>query len=263
MSRRKIFLSVSIFTAVVIILIIGLNPIHKYNKYFISESKWNSIKDARTENKNLVLEYIEFNDYRLIVDSNNSTVYYSLVNDSKNRYNPNVKYSANYKNAKLVILSNEITDEKVKSDYKFKIMLYTDKEYHIYNLKCTDLPMVNIRYNEDIGNNKKSIPMEIYVFNNLSNTTNKITISNGKFKINKDNYTFSLHMITPGKNIRDNKISILNMKPNSDYILTAVTNNEELNTPTSSKESKNQRVEFFINNEYKGMYVLDSIQPLH
>ena len=68
--------------------------------------------------------------------------------------------------------------------------------------------------------------------------------------------------MSPGKNIRDNKISILNMKPNSEYILTAVTNNEENSIEESidtNKEPKSNRVELFINNEYKGMYTLLSL----
>lgn len=263
MNRKKILIPVIIFTVLVIFLIIVLNPSHKYSKLSVNESKWNSIKEARKENENLVLEDIEFNGYKLIIDKNNNTLYYSTINGSKNKYNPNVNYSANNKNIKLAILSDEITDEKVKSDYKFKIMIYDDKEYHIYNLVCTDLPILNIRYKEEVGDKQKNIPMDIYVFNNLANTPNRITVSNGKLKINNGSYIFSLNMTTPGKNIRDNKISLLNMKPNSDYILTAITNSNEDNTETTNqnkKEPKNHRVELFINNEYKGIYSLGYVE---
>lgn len=225
MSRRNILIAVSIFTAIVIILIIVLNPSSKYKKLSISESKWNSLKDSRTENNNLVLKDIRFNDYKLIIDEKSNTLYYSLINDSANKYNPKVEYDAN-DNVELVILSDEITDEKVKSDHKFKIMIYNEKEYRIYDLKCTDLPILNISYNEETEDNKKSIPMELYLFDNLSNIPNKITISKGKLKINDDNYIFSLHMLTPSKNKRDNKLSILNMKPNSEYVLSKADNTE-------------------------------------
>lgn len=264
MNRKRVIIPIIIFTAIIIFLIIFLNPSNRYNNISITESKWNSIKNARTENDNLVLEDIEFNDYNLIIDKNNNTLYYSLVNDSKNKYNPNITYRTVDKNVKIAILSDEITDEKVKSDYKFKLMIYNETEYHIYDLVCMDLPLLNIRYKEDVGDKQKNIPMEIYLFNNLSNTTNKITISNGKLKINEDNYTFSLNKTSPGKNIRDNKISILNMKPNSEYILTAVTHNEETSAEeineSINREPNNQRVELFINNEYKGIYSLGYVQ---
>ena len=257
MSRKKILIAVCIFTAIVIILIIVLNPSHKYNRLSVNENKWNSIKDSRTENNNLVLEDIRFNDYKLIIDEKNNTIYYSLINDSTNKYNPNVEYDAS-DNVKLIILTDEITDEKIKSDYEFKIMIYNEKEYHIYNLKCTDIPILNISYDKNDETNQNSVPMEIYLFDNLSNIPNKITISRGKLKINDDNYTFSLHMLTPGKNKRNNKLSILNMKPNSEYVLSKI---DKTTSQIQENGVNNMEhiVELFLNNEYKGVYSL-SIQ---
>ena len=257
MSRRKILIAVSFFTVMVIILIVVLNPSSKYKKLSISESKWNSIKDSRTENNNLRLEDIRFNNYKLIIDEKSNTLYYSLINDSSNKYNPKVEYDAN-NNVKLVVLADEITDEKVKSNHQFKIMIYNEKEYHIYNLKCTDIPILNISYDKNDETNKNSVPMEIYLFDNLSNLPNKITISRGKLKINDDNYTFSLHMLTPGKNKRNNKLSILNMKPNSEYVLSKI---DKTTSQIQENGVNNMEhiVELFLNNEYKGVYSL-SIQ---
>lgn len=253
MSRRKILIPIIVFTTIIIILIIVLNPSNKYSQLSINESKWNSIKQARIENKNLILEDIIFNDYKLIIDEKNDTLYYSLVNDSKNKYNPNVSYSANDKNVKLAVLLDEIIDEKVKNNYQFKIMIYNEKEYHIYNLKCTNLPILNISYNRNEDINQKNIPMEIYLFDNLSNIPNKTTISSGKVKMNEENYIFSLYMLTPGKNKRDNKLSILNMKPNSEYILTPINNDQE------NEANGKHRVQLFLNNEYKGIYSIGYI----
>ena len=250
MSRRKILIPLIIFTIIIIIVIIMLNPSNKYSKLSINESKWNSIKQTRIEKKNMILEDIVFNDYKLIIDEKNEILYYSLVNDSQNKYNPNVTYITNYKNVKLAVLLDEITDEKVKSNHQFKIMIYNEKEYHIYNLKCTDLPILNIRYNRNEEIKQKNIPMEIYLFDNLSNIPNKITISSGKVKMNEDNYIFSLHMLTPGKNKRDNKLSILNMKPNSEYILTPINNDQQ---------NEKHKVQLFLNNEYKGVYSIGYI----
>lgn len=263
MNKNKILLPVIVFTAIIIILIILLNPSHEYNKLIVSESKWNNIKESRIENEKLILEDIKFNDYKLIIDEKNNTLYYSLVNDSSNRHNPDISYNANNKNVKLAVLSEKITDEKVKNNYQFKIMIYDEKQYHIYNLKCTELPILNISYNKDEEIKQKNIQMEIYLFDNLSNIPNKITISSGKIKMNEDNYIFSLHMLTPGKNKRDNKVSILNMRPNSEYILTKISNtsdNLQEQEDSINIESKKHRVELFLNNEYKGVYSLGHIQ---
>ncbi len=250
MSRKKILIPVIVFTLVIIVLIFVLNPSHKFNSLSISESKWKAIQEARIESKNLILEDIKFNDYKLIIDEKNNTIYYSLINDSQNKYNPNVSYSTNTKIANLAILSDEITDEKVKNNYQFKIMIYNEKEYHIYNLKCTDLPILNISYNSNEEINQKNIQMEMYLFDNLTNIPNKITISSGKIKMNENNYIFSLHMLTPGKNKRDNKLSILNMKPNSEYILTPINNGQQ---------NEKHKVQLFLNNEYKGVYSIGYI----
>lgn len=251
MSRKNILIPLIIFTVIIIVLIIVLNQSSTYKKLTINESKWHSIQEIRIENQNLVLEDIRFNDYKPIIDEKNNTIYYSIVNDSQNKYNPTVSYSTNNKNIKLAILLDEITDEKIKSNYQFKIMIYNEKEYHIYNLRCTDLPIVNISYNKDEEIKQKNIPMEMYLFDNLSNIPQKITISSGKVKMEENNYIFSLHMLTPGKNKRNNKISILNMKPNSEYVLTKV------NNKTESEINQNHRVELFFNNEYKGVYLLE------
>lgn len=259
MSRKKILIPVVAFTLIIIVLIFVLNPSHKYNSLSISESKWKAIQEARIESKNLILEDIKFNDYKLIIDEKSNTLYYSLINDSQNKYNPNVSYSINSKNGKLAVLSEEITSEKVKSNYQFKIMIYDEKEYHIYNLKCTDLPILNISYNGNEEISEKNIPMEMYLFDNLSNIPNKITISSGKIKENEDELIFSLNMLTPGKNKREHRISILNMKPNSEYKLTKV-DNLQLQEDNKNIENRKHRVELFLNNEYKGVYSLDYIE---
>ena len=112
MSKRKVLIPIVVFTTIIIILIIVLNPSHKYSNLSISESKWKAIQEARIESNNLILEDIKFNDYKLIIDEKSNTLYYSLINDSQNKYNPNVSYSTNSKNGKLAVLSEEITSEK-------------------------------------------------------------------------------------------------------------------------------------------------------
>lgn len=260
MKRKRVLIPIIIFTAIIIFLVIMFNPSTRYNKLSVSESKWSGIQESRTENINLTLEDIRFNDYKLIIDEKENTIYYSVVNDSKNKYNPSVSYSTNSKNIKLAFFADEITDEKVKGDYKFKIMIYDDKEYHIYNLICTNLPILNISYNKNEEIKQKNIPMEMYLFDNLTNIPQKITISSGKIKMNEGEFIFSMHMLTPGKNKRDNKISILGMKPNSEYILTEVTKGEDENNEENNNEPRNHRVELFINNEHRGVYSLGYIQ---
>ena len=205
----------------------------------------------------LVLENIKFNDYNLIIDEKNDILYYSLVNNNKTKYNPNISFVASDDKAKLVILGDKITDDKVKNNYKINVMIYNDNQYHIYNLSCTDFPILNINY--DVSNmENKNIHADIYLFNNLSNSVNRVIKSRIKLDIiEKENlkkdYVFSLKMLTPSDNVRDNPVTFLDMKPSSRYTLEELENIEE-----NQKDFRpnNRLVELFINNEYVGLYSL-------
>lgn len=260
MNRKSVLISVIIFTILIVAAIILLNRSVKYEKLIISQSQWNSIIESRDENKDLIIEEIKFNDYSLIVDKNNDTIYYSLVNDSNNKYNPSVSYDTNGKNSKLVILSEMITEEKVKSNYQFKIMIYDDNSYHIYYLKCTDLPLLNISFNQDQDINQNNIPMEMYLFDNLSLIPQKIVISSGKIKRVEEGYVISLYKLTPGKNKRDNNISILNMKPSSIYSILKINRINEEERGNANFNDGSRCIELFLNSEYQGLYKIEGIE---
>ena len=244
MSKKKLIIIVISITCAIIALIYLLSPRSSYNTISLTESKWNSIMETRTLNTNLVLEEIVFNDYKLMIDGN--TLYYSLVKDSKYSFNPKVSYVASEENVKLAILKDEITIEKVNNDHQFKIIIYDENEYNVYTLKCTTLPILNVNYSEEIG--QKSIPMEIYLFDNMAHIPNKITISEGRIKSSDNKIIFSLHILTPGKNRRESPKSILNMKPSKEYILTP------MNGEVEEEARRARQVELFLNNEYKGRY---------
>lgn len=262
MDRKKVLIVIIIFTLFIILLISMLDFQNKFNNIMISENKWNSIVDTRNENTNLVLRNIKFNDYHLIIDEKNSTIYYSLINDSATKYSPKVSFKTDDNQTKIAVLSDEITDDKISNNHEFKIMIYNNSQYHVYNLMCTSFPILNIKYHVKEKNKKRTIPIEIYLFNNLSNTPNRIMRSAGKLKTLDDgkSYLFSLLMVSPGKNERENKISIFNMDPHSEYILSAVDGGQEI--PSFSDETneetvkENHPVELFINNEYIGLYLL-------
>ena len=256
MNRKKLLVTIIFLTIIIILLISFLNSDKKYNSISINENKWNNIINSRTENLNLTLDSIKFNDYNLIIDNNKNTIYYSLINESKTKYNPDVSYSEQDKNIKLAILKEEITDEKVHNNYEFKIIIYNKSEYKIYKLLCTNFPILNISYNVNKANVSKKIPCEIYLFDNLTDIPNKITRSRGDFrKIDDENniYRFSLIKISPGKNERKNRVSIFNMDPRSSYILNPV---DKENSEIYKDKKDNHPVEFFINGEYMGLYIL-------
>ena len=56
MSKGKILITVIVFTVIIMVLIILLNPSNTYSNLSVTESKWNSIKESRIENNNLILD---------------------------------------------------------------------------------------------------------------------------------------------------------------------------------------------------------------
>ena len=57
MNRKKVLIPIIIFTALVIFLIVVLNPSKKYNNMAVSQEKWDSIKNTRNE-ENVIILYL-------------------------------------------------------------------------------------------------------------------------------------------------------------------------------------------------------------
>lgn len=68
MNKKKLFIIIIVFTILIISLIIILSIKPKYNKFVVNETYWNNIKDNKTEDEELILKEISFNDYKLIID---------------------------------------------------------------------------------------------------------------------------------------------------------------------------------------------------
>ena len=253
MNRRKLLIIIFTFTLIITLLLVISVRTKKYQNYSISEEKWDSLKKEKEENKDLKITEIEFNEYELIIDENNSKLYYSVINNNKNKYNPSVRYESNTNKTKIAILKDNITDEKI-GNYEFNIMIYTKKYYHIYKLTCTKFPVLNITTKDDKEDN---IPISIYLFDNLQYSNNRIILSDGRLKVDKNNnYKMYLELLSPGRNIRENKISIMGMEISSKYILSLI----KLNSDSNIKYEDNHILELFINNEYIGLYKIEIIK---
>lgn len=239
MNRKLVLRIILVIILITIGIIILLSIRKRYNKLVISDSKWNDIINSRTLNTNIKLDNIMFNDYNLIIDEQNSTIYYSIV-ESKNKYNPKIKYEDN--DLKIAF------SDKLNSN-NIKLIIYNDNYYHIYNLVVTDLPMINISYNED--NLGRKIPIKLYLFDNHIDAYARVMKSDGKLVIIENNkeYRFSLMKESLGHNERKNNISIFGMEKHNEYVLR---NTEEIN--------HDRHVNLFINNEYMGVYALGYIE---
>lgn len=230
-----------------------LTKTQKYNSLSIDEKKWDSIISKREESLNIEIDNIRFNEYDLIIDNNNNKIYYSIINENDSSYNPSVSYKTDDK-IKLVILKDELNEDKV-GDYEFKIMIYNDSTYRIYSLICTRFPILNIISKDQKNDSRKqSILMKMYFFDNLQNSSNRIIKSDGILNIENDNYKMHLEVLSPGRNIRDNVISIMGMETSSRYDLIKV---ESVGEDDNVKYEDNHLIELFIDNKYKGIYKIE------
>lgn len=236
-----IILSLTLLTLLFVTL---FTPNTRYNKLIISEEKWNKIINSRDENNNLILKNIKFNDYNLLIDEENSVVYYSVVNSSK-KYNPLIEYGTD--NKLKIAFNKKITDDVLEQDNNLKIMLYNDDSYKIYSLVITNYSILNINI-EEKQNNKKRIDISLELFDNHVNSRQRLLKSIGKLNIIEENkeYSFSLIKESLGHNKRENNISIFGMQKHDEYTLSLAENTNE----------EKKYVRFFINNKYLGLYSL-------
>ena len=242
MNKKWLLISILGISVLTIIIILVLTHKTKYNKLIVSEEKWNNIISDRINSTSIELESIKFNDYNLLIDNENSIIYYSVVN-TKNKYNPSIKYSTNKKTS--IVINDSITDEKLEQTGVLKIMIYNDNEYRIYTLVATNYPILNMIYNENT-NNKTKIPIEIELFDNHIDSPQRIVKSTGKLRVINENreYSFSLIKESLGHNKRENHISIFGMGKRNEYVIKKV-NNTNMNE---------KYVQVFINNKYNGLY---------
>ena len=239
MNKKWLLGTILVLTIIAIIIILVLNSNIKYNKLIINEDMWNDIISNRNMNTSISLENIKFNDYNLLIDEENSIIYYSIVNLS-NKFNPSIDYAINDEKIKIAI-NKEISDEVLESTDSLKIILYNDTSYRIYSLVVTNYPILNVVYKKE--QNEK---VNIELFDNHVDSPQRVLKSDGKLKIIEENkeYSFSLTKESLGHKTRENHISVFGMEKKDEYTIKLAN--------TISEDEK--YVHFFINNEYKGVY---------
>lgn len=274
MNKRNLLILILGVTIIIILVLTIFNQQERYQKLIISEDNLNKLTSSKLVTSNLYLENIKFNDYSLLIDEDNSTIYYSVV-DSSNKYNPLIEYKTNLDNIKIAFSEN-ITDTLIANNYNFKVILYNDSNYRIYNLVVTTLPIMNITY-DNTSDKTKNIPMELSLFDNNPKAFQKNTSTKGELTITendtgKSDYRISLKMQSLGHNERENNLSILGMQKHSEYILNSLYDSEMIRrvfttnlwNELDNHEDNYQYVELFINNEYQGLYSFGyDIEPVY
>ena len=246
MNKKLLLGIILVLTCFAVSIIILINASVRYNKLVINTDKWNSIIDNKNYSTNISLDKIEFNDYDLIIDNENGFIYYSMV-DSSNKYNPSIKYETNQK--VNIVINMNITDKVVEKNNYIKIMLYNDLEYRLYYLVATNYPTLNVTYTGE-DNNKRKLNVKLDIFDNYIDSSIRVMKSDGELKTIEENKEYSLYLKKEslGHNERKNNMSIFGMEKRNEYLIKV----------TDSLVKNKKYVQFFINNEYKGLYSFES-----
>lgn len=270
-------LLISGILAVYLICFLG-NTI-RFEEISVNEEQLNEIISSRHISDTGLLDALFFDEQQLIFDASSSTFYYSLVEGSKNAYNPYVKKRSVSKGVSIAVLDAQITAEDISAAKAFRLIAYDSAAYCEYSLICTTLPLMNIECDAEIG--AENVPVHMTLFDNRKGAAQKFTESDGNIHIRgkstsaypKKGYRLSLTKESLADNVRLNKLSLLGMRQDDDWILYAAYNDpEKIRNVFSSSLWKNtcakdnalgidngmeyKYIELFINHEYWGLYAL-------
>lgn len=271
-----VVLLLSVVTGIYLTCFSG-NPV-RYSECIVSKEQYDEIMTGRIQNSGL-FHALVFEEETLMSDSEAGIFYYSLVEGNQSAYDPCVMIKSGSDNVKIAFLETGITKEGIRNDQTIPFLVYTDKFYAEYALKCTTLPLMNITCSAEIE--EASIPMCVTLFDNSKNAINRTTVSEGVIHVRgnttklfpKLGYRFSLTQESAGDHTRSNQVSLLGMRQDDDWLLYAAYNDQEkirnvfssnlweysCGTDNAGKINTGMEykyLELFINGKYWGLYAL-------
>ena len=251
----------------------------RFETLCVDEERYHMITDSRRyASGEELLDELFFDEQQLFFDASSDTFYYSLEEDSRSAYNPRVEIRA-ADGMHVAVLGERILPEDVRAAETMQLIAYNESAYREYHLVCTTLPLMNIESDTQIGD--EDVPVHMTLFDNSRGAAQRLTQSDGAMHIRggstrtypKKGYKLSLTKESLGNNVRLNKVSLLGMRQDDDWILYAAYNDpEKIRNVFSSALWKNtcagdnalgidngmeyRYVELFLNNEYWGLYAL-------
>ena len=260
MKKVKLFIFILLIIFLIIVFFYGIFGTG------ISYLSSKEIKQSRQSNKNLIRN-LNINNLNTVYDKNNNIYYYTLPVDYENKiYVLKLELENGFK-YKLI----DETLNIVKVDYSnpIDIIIYNDKYYCETKIQLTNIPLINIETEYDITTNDTKS-----VFTYINHNNSEVVINNSKIHIRgatsqyfeKKSYKINMY----DKNYNEEKeINVSNFYYGNSFILDAVYRDpskirnilsielwNEISNDFSNININSEFVELFINDEYKGLYVL-------
>ena len=258
MKKIKIIVFIILLISFIIVLFCA---IFGTNISFLSVK---DIKANRKLNTNLTLD-LKINNVATIYDKKNNIYYYTIPKTYENKMyilNFNLDNSYKYK-----IIDETLNIIKVDYNKTFKVIIYNDEYYFETKIQLTNLPLINITVEEKITTNPTNSIFQYASLNEQMTNNMKIHIRGAtsknfekqsyKIKMYNDNYT------------NEKNVNLYNFYNGNAFILDAVYRDpskirnvictqlwNDISNDYNNVDMYTQFVELFINNEYKGLYVL-------
>ncbi len=287
MDKKKIIIPALIVMGVLIVLLIPylarLNsptlPASGFGSHVVTSDEFDREISGLSSDDTLSLS-LSFDGETLFHDSGFNTYYYSIVKDSGTAFIPEVSAEIPGMNAGTgkLIFDRSITAEGIEKNEKIRGAFIKDGRYKGFEVVCTTLPLVNIDHVGNLENGKCG--MSFSLFDNRSGVKDRLIYSGGDVKYRgastlyfpKKSLKLSLRSVE-GEKSSKNKISLLGMRSDDDWILTAAYSdpekvrevfNENLWSDSCATDNswgvsagiRYSYVELIMNGDYMGLYAL-------
>lgn len=254
---------------IVLLLIFILIMILFYSIFGISLSykTLEEIKENRQQKDDLISE-LKINNVDTIYDKNANIYYYQIPESYENNmYVLKLNLESNFKYKLLDYETNVI---KVEYNTPIKIIIYNQNYYYLTEIQLTNLSIINLLVDSEIteeDSNSKFTYINQAMLNKKVESNSKIHIRGASSSIfPKKSYRFEMNNKDYSK---EKDIILPSFIQKSDFILDAVYREpskirnvlstqlwNDISKDFSNIDIKSEFVELFINNEYKGLYVL-------
>lgn len=261
MKKTKIII---FFILIIILIFILLLGIFGSSISFLSVEE---IKENRKLKKDLISE-LTINNVDTVYDKNNNIYYYTISDEYKNK---NYVLKLELDNGfKYKIINETLNVINVNYNKILDVIIYNNKYYYETKIQLTNLPLINIETDTTITDNDAKT-----IFNYVNSNTQEKSYKKyanihvrGATSKNFEKKSYKINFTNKEYN-DEKKVNISNFYYGDSLILDAVYRDPSKIRNVLSAEIWNniskdftdvsiysEFVELFINNEYKGLYVL-------
>jgi len=258
MKKLKIFIFILLIITLIFILFLGILG------GSISILNVEEIKKDRQLKQDLITK-LKINNLDSIYEKNTNTYYYMVsekYEDDLYILNVELPYGFKYK-----IIDETLNIIRVNYNKAIEVIIYNDKYYYETQIQLTNLPMINIICDNEITTNNTD---SLFWYINSDAEEKQINI-NSKIHIrgassqrfNKKSYKINMY----DKNYnKEKEINLSNFYYGNSFILDAVYRDpakvrnilatelwNEISNNFNNTKINSEFVEFFINNEYRGV----------